>query len=644
MLKNFIGEYYILMKYLKVIIAFVLITFSVSFGKKATCQVSEILKIQSHNELISPSTVHVHGILGEAISASEGGRIKTLPEWENSQLITMFSPESRNKNEKMDWYGEHAGKWLYTAALAANRTGSKELKSLLLKTADDLVSYQEQDGYLGTYSKSLRITNNKISHQYSWDVWNLSYMVLGLIEVHRFFPNIKYSNAAKKIGELFLKTFGDGQNLITDYGTRKGISATIILDPVVELYQLTKDERYLKFCELIIKEIDEKNGLGIINEALRDKDMADIGDGKAYQLIWNLTAIIKLYRITGNEDYLKAVTKAWQNIVDNHLSIVGGPWGGIGKHNECFNQLGFWSPYGLVETCSIMAWIQLNRELLECCGEAKYAQEIEKSAYNALIGAQYPNGLDWCYFSFANGRRHRANFNECCPSSGAMALEELSPLIYSLKENGIACNVYTESEANIPISSSNTVRIVQKTNYPFKGEVKITLFPSKESYFPVFIRIPDWAQNTLIKINGQLIDSTEINQDTFFKIERLWNAEDIIDIQFPFKLRVIKKSEILTRRESNIYRVNWFSIARGPLVYAINGLIEGKDRERTFQLPDKNPEASFVITSTPDGFHGPAYKLNIEDKKPILLLPYYEAGGKIPGTWRLTWLQDKIDE
>lgn len=623
-----------------------LLLISVVFVTKAEGQNWETLKVQSHNEFIPPSAIIVRGILGQAISGSENGRLLSLPNWNNGALINIFNEDSRIKNEKNDWYGEHGGKWLYSAALAVNRSNSEELRALLFKTADYLVSTQGQDGYLGTYSPARRITNkNATTHNTSWDVWNLSYMVLGLLEVNKYFPNEKYLNAAKKIGNLFLATFGEGKANITDYGTRKGMSATIILEPVVELYKVTNDKRYLDFAELEMRKIEEKEGFRIISESLKKNDAENIGDGKAYQLIWNLTAIAKLYEVSANSDYLKAVENAWKNIADFHLTEGGGPWGGIGKHLECFNKKGYWSPYGFVETCSTMAWMQLNRIMLKITGEAKYAHEIEKSAYNALLGAHFHGGMNWSYHSFSNGCGHVAHFNDCCPSSGALALEELPQLIYSKKDNGIACNLYTESEASMSLPKTGLIRIIQQTNYPFDGNIQITLSPEKRSEFPFFVRIPDWALYAEIKINGKLVDSGEIVTGEFFSVQRVWNKGDKIEIHFPIELKVSRKLEYVNAPQGGkaIYQVEWFFLARGPLVYACKGLINGQDREKTFLLPEKGQEAYFIPVVVPSGFHGPAYELKLPGQNPLLFLPYYEAGGKEPGAWRLTWIQRKID-
>ncbi|MES1249616.1 MAG: beta-L-arabinofuranosidase domain-containing protein, partial [Chitinophaga rupis] len=180
------------------------------------------------DSLLSPADIRVKGMLGKAIDLSEHGRLRSLPEWNNGELITLFSTAARNKNNTTDWYGEHAGKWLYSAALAATRTGNDTLKQLLFRTADYLVRNQEADGYLGSYSPDLRFTNkNSKQHKKSWDVWSQSYMIRGILEVNRYYPNENYLKAAKKIGELLLATFGDGLADVTNYGTRYGYSATV---------------------------------------------------------------------------------------------------------------------------------------------------------------------------------------------------------------------------------------------------------------------------------------------------------------------------------------------------------------------------------------------------------------------------------
>lgn len=601
--------------------------------------------VTARNEFPDPSQIAVDGLLGEVISASRNGRLHELPTWNGGELISMFRPEVRDHHHKTDWYGEHAGKWLYTTAKAVRQSADVRLKDLLIKTADELVDNQAPDGYLGVYSPAIRISNDEAVHNRSWDTWNLTLMTLGMLEVHRYFPNEKYLNAAKRIGELFLSTFGEGKNNITNYGTRYGISATIALDAVVELYKVTADKRYLDLAEHIVKCMEERENVKLVRVSMNGGDMETVGDGKAYQLLWNLTGLTKLYEVTGNADYLKAIRNAWTNVLEHHLTIAGGPWGGVGKHLECFNRKNFWNPYGFIETCSTMSWIQLNKELLRLTGEAAFAQELEKAAYNALLGAQMPNGKDWCYHSFSNGRRHIAHFNDCCPSSGAMALEELVPVIYSRQGNGIALNLYSESEATIQLNSRNKVKVSQKTKYPFDGKITVTVLPARKETFSLYFRIPEWASGTEVTINGVADGIGTVKAGDFLNVERTWKPKDKIEISFPLDLKINTKTERVGTPQGgpDMYNVSWFALTRGPLAYASNGLIGGKDRERALGIPANNMLTSFNAVPAPEGYRGPAYELKTPDGDKLLFLPYFEADGRSPGTWRLTWLQNGVD-
>ncbi|MEJ1238050.1 beta-L-arabinofuranosidase domain-containing protein [Chryseolinea sp. T2] len=579
--------------------------------------------------------------MGQFITSDRAGRITELPKWRNGQLITMFGKEAKDHHDKMDWYGEHGGKWLYMASHAAKHSGNKELEAEVLRIANYFVQQQDADGYLGNYGPTVRITNDAINHKRSWDTWNLSYMVLGLLQTNKYYPEPAYLKAAKSIGDLFVKQFGDGQRNIIDYGTRRGTSATVILDPLVELYKATADTRYLQLAERVIKEAEANPDHRIITAGLNNVDMEFVGDGKIYQIIWNVTGVVKLYEVTGNASYLKAATNIWQNIVEQHLNITGGPWGGVGKHMECFNRKNYWSPYGMVETCSTMSWIQLNKELLRLTGEAKYAQELERSAYNALPGARFSNGVDWSYHSFNNGNWSVANFNDCCPSSGAMALEELPDIMYSKRNNGIALNLFGESEATIK-RGKNTVKVAQKTQYPFDGNVHVTVASSKKEAFPLMIRIPEWATGATISVNGQKIQQV-LTAGTYTTIDRMWTSKDVVEISFPVELRVATRLEELDgpQNAGEIYHAGWFALTRGPLVYAVDGLIDGTQREVNLNTTLKDVTQLGVLPSSPVP-GAPAYVWKPDGKRELKFVPYYAAGGMTKGGWRLTWLMGTI--
>lgn len=604
---------------------------------------------------LAPAQVQLGGLLGDALAANHSGRLLHFITDETSPAITLFNPQRVQQNHEGDWYGEHAGKWLYAAAKAANRTGDAQLIDHVRRVADYLISVQESDGYLGTYAPERRFMRKQppaartwdgAPGQRTWDIWTHSYLILGLLEVNKYFPAAGYIAAARKIGDLCWDTLTEGGIDITQLGNHHGMSATVLLDPAVELYFATNDDKYLTLAELILKQAEERSELQFLSQALAGTDVAEISTGKAYQLCWNFVGLAKLFRATGEQRFLSAVRQVWESIRNYHLTLGGGPWGGVAhRSREVFNHHSVFSPYGYVETCATLSWIQLNRELLGLTGEAKYAQEIERSAYNDLLGAQAPDGEDWCYYSFPNGKRVHTTYWRCCKSSGAMALEELPTLACSVTEAGIAINLYGPGETAVPTPLAGRVTLEQLTRYPFDGDIKIIVNPERAAHFSIQVRIPDWATQATIRINEAQWPQPAV-PGTFVALHRDWQKQDEITLQFPM-LPVMHERSSRNVQESRapdgapisqeVMRYDYAAITRGPLVYA-TGLIDGFKREETMRIGDSNGTPLLEVIDT-HGCEVPAIRFNPADRPPLLFVPWYAAGGRTDGAWRLTWMQ-----
>lgn len=121
-----------------------------------------------------------------------------------------------------------------------------------------------------------------------------------------------------------------------------------------------------------------------------------------------------------------------------------------------------------------------------------------------MLGAQFPDGLSWVYHSHLNGLRERCSVDACCSSSGRPALEELSGSIYAAKENDIAINIFAESSVELSLTEGGIVSVQQLADYPFSGKIKVLLKTDSRNPFPLYLRIPGWAESYEIKINGKV--------------------------------------------------------------------------------------------------------------------------------------------
>ncbi len=595
------------------------------------------------------------GILGDAIDASRRGRLSTFVVDADSPAIALFAPAHRDANAEGDWYGEHAGKWLVAAARAAARSGDTALREHVLAVARFLVSVQGEDGYLGTYAPARRFTVPQPPKPESWngepalrtwDVWIHAYLALGLLEVHRQLGDADALRTATKIGDLVARALGDGID-ITSLGNHHGLSATVFLDAAVELFDATGDARYLALAETILAQADAQPRLALLTQALAGADPSEIATGKAYQLAWNLVGLAKLHRLTGDARYGEAVDKQWRAIRDHHLTLGGGPWGGaMHRSREVFNAAGTFSPYAYVETCSTLAWIQLNGELLRATGQARYAEEIERSACNDLLAAAAPDGEDWCYYVFPNGRRVHTTTWRCCKSSGAMALEELPGLAYAVDADGtLAVHLLGEGEARLALLDGNAVSLRQRTRYPFDGAIAIEVEPATEAAFAIRVRIPAWAEGATARVESADGASTPLDATpgTHLRVERTWRRGDRIALDLPMQVRVhraanrnVQHARLPDGRPlaQQVLRFDWLALTRGPLVYA-TGLVDGYRVDETLALADG--EAPDVVQRKgDDGI--PELELRTSGRAPLRYAPYYLAGGRVDGAWRLTWL------
>lgn len=602
----------------------------------------------------SSGQVRLHGLLGEALDANRRGRLSTFITGPDSPAIAIFNPDHRDHNEEGDWYGEHAGKWLVAAAKAAARSGDAALQTKVVAVADHLLSVQAEDGYLGNYAASRRFmvpqppkpeSWNGEPALRTWDIWTHSYLLLGLVEVYRCFGHARHLDAARRIADLCWQTFCRDGIDITSVGNHHGMSASVLLDPAVDLYMLTGEARYLELAECVLAQADANPRLALLQRALAGADPSEIATGKAYQLCWNLVGLAKLHRATGNADYARALDLQWQAIRDHHISLGGGPFGGIGhRSREVFNPAFVFDPGAYVETCSVLAWIQLNRELLAITGNERHAEEMERTAYNDLLGAQAPNGEDWCYYSFANGRRIHTNYWRCCKSSGAMALEELPAVAYATDERGVVVNLLGPGEATLALRDGTAVTLRQHTAYPFDGEIRIDVVAAAKTRFRVRVRVPEWAEGAMLAVAGDA--PMAVAAGRYADIERDWAPGDAIALSLPMQPRVHRRTyrNIQESRapdgspvRQQVLRYGYVAFTRGPLVYA-TGLVDGYKTSEVVRLPEADGDVHIEQLPPSGGEPAPVLRVHFEARPRIDFLPYYGLNGRADRSWRITWL------
>jgi DUF1680 family protein len=419
------------------------------------------------------------GVLQDRMKMNLEGRLLRVDE---EAILDGF----RHRPGKQAWIGEHAGKFLDAAANAWLYFRDPRIKTLMDRVAHELIKCQLPDGYLGTYSDDKRWT--------SWDVWVHKYDLIGLLRHYEVTGEQASLDCAKKIGDLLCNTFGDDPPLkdISSAGEHVGMAATSVLEPMCRLYRFTGEKKYLDFCFYITRSI-EKNSK-VISSLAETKKVFGTANGKAYEMLSNLVGLLELYRINGDEKFLVPAVNAWEDIFAHRLYITGT----ASSHEH-------WQDDGVLpaapadkmgEGCVTVTWMQLNLSLLRLTGEAKYAEQLEKSIYNHLLGAQEANSGDIAYYTPLMGNKPFGHKINCCLSSEPRGISMIPLAVWGRRGDGIAINMFVPGRARIPLNIGGKAIDVEatcETKLPEEGGVVLTVKPSAPAEFPVYIRWPGWA-------------------------------------------------------------------------------------------------------------------------------------------------------
>ncbi len=530
---------------------------------------------------IDPGAAQLRGFLGERCKKNESARLLTKNE---DELLAGF----KQRPGEQAWVGEHVGKWLHAATLAWAYTKSEAMRAKLDRVASSLIATQQPDGYLGTYADDAHWAMGK---DQKWDVWVHKYDLLGLITYHTYTGDKAALEAARKIGDLLVKTFGravEGETKLdlNERSAHVGMASGSVMEPMILLYRATGDEKYLDFARYVAEAWESEKGPKLISALTAKTPVKQTANAKAYEMMSCLVGLCELYRTTGETRYVIPAINAWNDIVANQLLITGS--GSSGEHWTEARAFPGSEKDRVAETCVTVTWIQLTQQLLRLTGEARYAEELEKSFYNHLAAAQRPDGAAWAYFTALDGRKPYKTEQNCCASSGPRGWAMLPTLAYMTSDDGVVINFFTPSEARVKIDGEE-VTIKQETRYPIDGRVVITVSVPKPMKFSLRVRVPSWSNVAGIKAQP----------NTYWLLRQTWSRTQTITLDFAIPTRVINGEG------SNAGKI---AVARGPVVLAVDELYN-PDLKPAYAaaLASQQPQLKTSVTyRDADGF--PAYE------------------------------------
>ncbi|MCF3111762.1 glycoside hydrolase family 127 protein [Niabella sp. CC-SYL272] len=516
---------------------------------------------------------------------------------------------------KQRWIGEHVGKYLETAANTWMITRNAALKTQMDRIFNELIKTQLADGYLGTYLPD--------SYWTSWDVWVHKYDLFGLLAYYRVTGNQRALDAAIKVGNLLLKNFGDapGQKDIIKAGSHVGMAATSVIDPMADLYMWTGDRRYLDFCRYIIKSYEHEGGPSIIKTLLKEKRVDKVANAKAYEMMSNLVGVVKLYRLTGDDEYLKAAQYAVADVTSKRLFVTGT----TSDHEHFIPDylLQADTAAHMGEGCVTTTWIQLNMQLFAISGDLKYYNEMEKAVYNHLLGAENPEtGCVSYYTPLIGVKPYRCNIT-CCLSSVPRGIALIPYLNYGKLNNQPTVLMYEAADIKDQVQTTNgntiPLAIQIRSGFPANGKASIQVQLQAAARFALQLRVPVWATKFKATVGGKTYTG---KADELITIDRNWSRENTIAVSFEIPVTILPGGQSYP---------DFIAIKRGPQVLSVDQSLNPSFdiRKAAFQAPSalQLTDAAAKLPAQWIGRQAYIARLKTASNKtqPVVLVPYAEA-------------------
>ncbi len=518
-----------------------------------------------------PGSVHLTGRIGDKIDRCINHGILAQ---NVEKLVSPYRAKTETGNA--DWRCEYWGKWFTALALADAYEPTVQSAALRDQGTRELLVTAAPDGYLGTRQPKDRLQG--------WDTWGCKYALLGVLADYDRTHDPATLAAARRQGDVLFAQIGPGANTnIEDVGEWNGLPASSVLEPVVQLYQRTGDKKYLDLANHIVASWDTpskrlKSGMRLLDDAIAGTAPSKMCSPKAYEMMSCFEGACELYRATGEPRLLEGPVALAESVRQHELTIVG-----CGTSNEVWCD-GSKKQTGAVpkpmETCVTATWMKFNYQLLRLTGDSKYADELERNLYNALLGAMMPKGDWWAYFSGTMGVRvpsyiqHDDVGTSCCVLNGPRGLMITPSWAFMSGPDGPVVNLYGPATAKLAAPSGQAVNLDVAGNYPVEDHATITVKVDPPEAFSIWLRIPAWSLQTQLKVNGELV---AVKPGTYAKVHRTWSTGDRIAITFDMRGRVVQAPDGNEQ----------IAICRGPIVLSLDNRLV--------------PSASGLATLTTDG-------------------------------------------
>lgn len=439
--------------------------------------------------------------------------------------------------------GHFLGHWISAAAKLIAADGEPELRVKLDNIVSELARCQELNGGEWVGSIPEKYFTRLIKNQYIWSPQYVMHKtIVGLSDAYIYAGNTQALDILSRLSDWYI-TWTEKAAETNPHAVYAGEEAGM-LEVWAQLYQLTKDEKYLTLAKRYAD-------AGLFRKLKEGKD--SLTNCHANASIPFTHGAAKMYEITGDSDWLEVIKLFWKAAVTDRgmFSTTG------------MNAGEFWVPPHMQghflgsndqEFCTVYNMVRTASYLLKYTGEAQYADYIERALYNGFLAQQNAQtGMPAYFLPLGAGSRKKWGTKTrdfwCCHGTMVQAQTLYPELVWFTDGDKITAAQYIPSEFTAEMNGAK-VTVSQTTGMKYYNDqaffdekddgqmsrwlLKFSVKCDKPVRFTLSLRVPEWAKGVELEVNGK--NTAAPVKDGWLDITADWQ-NDSVQVFFPSELR-----------------------------------------------------------------------------------------------------------
>lgn len=516
-------------------------------------------------------------------------------------------------NEPHVFWDSDVAKWVEAAAYSLVKEPNPELERLIDEYVDMMAEAQGDDGYLNSHFLRVEPEKKWTNLHHDHELYCAGHLMEAAVAYHQATGKRKFLDLICRYADLICDVFGAAPGKNHGYSGHPEIELAL-----VKLFSATGEEKYLRLSRFFLLERGttpnyfelEVNRLKMnlpfsgfkylqAHKPLLEQETAE---GHAVRALYLYTGMADVAAETGDQRLREACQRLWRNVTTKRMYVTGGV--GPSPNGEMFTfDYDLPNETAYAETCAAIALVFFARAMLSLENDAGYADVMERSLYNGVLSGV---GLDGKHFFYANPLAATPRMNEflpehrktirqewfgcsCCPPNIARILASLGGYAYFEDENELTVNLYIAGTAEFALAETDGTLEVE-TNYPWDGDVQLTMRLTKPAGFALRLRLPEWCDSPSLEVNGEVVDFSTHTTNGYVCVDREWKDGDAVRLILPMQPQLIVANPAVRQDAGRA------AIQRGPMVYCLEEVDNGQGLDRII-IPS---DAGFTETTIDD--------------------------------------------